>query len=145
MLTGKIPTLANEKPLRYSCSCGRSPLTQEFDVEIILFHSKTCHTSFTPLFVTEPMIPSSPPLSIFHFFSRIRKKIPRFDNSKSGEQRMSYMTVQQAAEKIQYSSISIYRFCKNGITPSYKRNGKILIKEEDLERWLEEGKRQIPL
>jgi len=54
MLTGKIPTLANEKPLRYSCSCGRSPLIQEFDVEIILFHSKTCHTSFTPLFVTEP-------------------------------------------------------------------------------------------
>jgi len=58
---------------------------------------------------------------------------------------MRVLTVQQAAEKIQLSTTSIYRLCGSGELSSSKINRKILIKEEDLEKWLERGKRQTPL
>jgi len=57
---------------------------------------------------------------------------------------MSYMTVQQAAEKIQYSRSSLYKFCKSGLIPSSKINGKRLIKEDDIEKLLGKVKTQTP-
>jgi len=60
------------------------------------------------------------------------------------EQKMRVVTIQQAAEMLQHSPTTLYRFCKSGLVPSSKINGKRLIKEDDIENLLEKKKTQTP-
>lgn len=55
---------------------------------------------------------------------------------------MNWLTVKQAAEFLKCSRTTVYRLCRSGALSSTKRGIGLRIQTEELEKWLDRGKRE---
>jgi excisionase family DNA binding protein len=61
---------------------------------------------------------------------------------KHSAKNVGLLTVKETAQLLRISRSTVYRYCRRGLLPHYKKSYGLRFRAEDLEKWLEQGKRK---